>query len=198
MFNFSLIIQIKSSTKYTNMKQLIFFLCATSLLACASPKLLDVSTAPEADFTKYKTYDFYELTAIGDTTIEGFNAKVAYLKKAIVAEMDQRQFKQVKNNPDLLVNIGMAIKLEVQTRQTDWQTDGRMKYMGQRNYKWQSEGIEVGRYKRGAFTLHMVDAAKNHVLWTATIRGSLPDDTSKLAAFAQKSIETLFSKFPVK
>lgn len=180
------------------MKQLVFFLYATSLLACASPKLLDVSTSPEADFSQYKTYAFYELTANGDTITEGFNERVGYLKTAIAAEMNQRQFTQVKNNPDLFINIGIAIKLEVQTRQTSWQQDGMMRYMGQRNYKWQSEEVEIGRYRRGAFTLHIVDAAKNNVLWTATIRGSLPDDTSKSAAFAQKGVQTLFSKFPVK
>ena len=179
------------------MKQLSIILCACYLIACASPKVLDVSTAPEADFTKYKTYSFYELTAMGDTITEGFNERVGYLKKAIAAEMDQRQFKQVKNNPDLLINIGIAIKLEVQTRQTDWQTDGRMKYMGQRNYKWQSEEIEVGRYRRGAFTLHIVDAAKNHMLWTATIRGSLPDDSTKVPAFAQKAVTAMYKQFPV-
>ncbi len=179
------------------MKQLLIILFSIVLFACASPKVLDVSTAPEADFSKYKTYAFYELTAMGDTITEGFNERVGYLKKAIAAEMNQRQFKQVKDNPDLLINIGIAIKLEVQTRQTDWQTDGRMKYMGQRNYKWQSEEIEVGRYRRGAFTLHVVDAAKNHMLWTATIRGSLPDDTTKVAAFADKGVKALFGKFPV-
>jgi len=179
------------------MKQLLILLFSILLFACASTKVLDVSTAPEADFSKYKTFAFYEVTALGDTITEGFSDKVGYIKKAIIAEMEQRQFKQVKNNPDLLVNIGIAIKLEVQTRETDWRTDGMMKYVGQRNYKWQSKEIEVGRYRRGAFTLHVIDAAKNHMLWTATLRGSLPDDNAKVAAFASKSVQALFSKFPV-
>jgi hypothetical protein len=50
------------------MKQLLIILFSIVLFACASPKVLDVSTAPEADFSKYKTYAFYELTAMGDTT----------------------------------------------------------------------------------------------------------------------------------
>ena len=179
------------------MKQLFIILFSISLFACASPKVLDVSTAPEADFTKYKTYSFYEVTALGDTITEGFNERIGYLKKAITAEMEQRQFKQVNNNADLLINIGIAIKLEVQTRETDWRTDGMMKYMGQRNYKWESKEIEVGRYRRGAITLHIVDAAKNHMLWTATLRGSLPDDSTKVSSFAQKGISLLYKQFPV-
>jgi len=179
------------------MKQLIIILFSVSLFACSAPRVLDVSTAPEANFSQYKTFAFYEVTALGDTVTQGFNDKVGYIKKAITAEMEQRQFKQVNNNADLLINIGIAIKLEVQTRETDWRTDGMMKYVGQRNYKWQSKEIEVGRYRRGAFTLHVIDAAKNHMLWTATLRGSLPDDSSKVAAFANKSVKALFNKFPV-
>lgn len=179
------------------MKQLIIILFSVSLIACASSKVLDVSTAPEADFSQYKTFSFYELTAFGDTITEVFNDRVGYLKKVIASEMEQRQFKQVNNNADLLINIGIAIKLEVQTRETDWRTDGMMKYMGQRNYKWEAKEIEVGRYRRGAITLHIVDAAKNHMLWTATLRGSLPDDSTKVAAFADKGVKALFGKFPV-
>lgn len=92
---------------------------------------------------------------MGDTITEGFNERIGYLKKAITAEM------------------------------------------GQRNYKWESKEIEVGRYRRGAITLHIVDAAKNHMLWTATLRGSLPDDSTKVAAFAQKGVQALFNKFPI-
>lgn len=180
------------------MKQLIIILLSVSLIACSAPRILDVSTAPEANFSKYQTFSFYEVTALGDTITEGFNERIGYLKKAIATEMEQRQFKQVSNNADLLINIGIAIKLEVQTRETDWRTDGMMKYMGQRNYKWESKEIEVGRYRRGAITLHVVDAAKNHMLWTATLRGSLPDDSTKLAAFADKGVKALFSKFPAK
>lgn len=179
------------------MKKLFGFTMMILLLACASPKVLDVSTAPDANFSQYKTFAFYELTAMGDTITEGFNERVGYLKKAIASEMTQRQFKQVSQQADLLINIGIAIKLEVLTRQTSWAQDGMMRYMGQRNYKWQSEEIETGRYRKGAITLHIVDAAKNHMLWTATLKGALPDDSTKVVSAAAKGINTLFKQFPV-
>lgn len=167
------------------------------LIACSGPRVLDVATAPDANFSSYKTFAFYEVTAFGDTISDRFNERIAYLKKGIAREMEQRRFTQVEKNPDLFINIGVAVKLEVQTRQTTWPQDGIMRYMGQRNYKWQSEEVEVGRYRRGAITLHVVDAAKNHMLWTATLRGSLPDDSTKLTAFADKGLQALFTKFPV-
>lgn len=179
------------------MKKLAGFTMMILLLACASPRILDVATAPDVNFSNYKTFAFYEVTAFGDTISDRFNERIAYLKKGIAREMEQRRFTQVEKNPDLFINIGVAVKLEVQTRQTTWPQDGMMRYMGQRNYKWQSEEVEVGRYRRGAITLHVVDAAKNHMLWTATLKGSLPDDSTKLKSFADKGIQTLFTKFPV-
>ena len=179
------------------MKYLFISLLGTFLFSCSGPRLLDVATAPDANFSNYKTFAFYEVTAYGDTISDRFNERIAYLKKEIAQEMEQRRFTQVDKNPDLFVNIGVAVKLEVQTRETTWPQDGMMRYMGQRNYKWKSEEIEVGRYRRGAITLHVVDAAKNHMLWTATLKGSLPDDSTKLKSFADKGIQTLFTKFPV-
>lgn len=179
------------------MKQLFTILFTAFLFSCAGPRVLDVATAPDANFSNYKTFSFYEVTAFGDTITERFNDRIAYLKKGIAQQMEQRRFKQVQQNPDLFINIGVAIKLEVQTRETTWPQDGMMRYMGQRNYKWHAEEVEVGRYRRGAITLHVVDAAKNHMLWTATLKGSLPDDSTKLTNFADKGIQALFSKFPV-
>ena len=179
------------------MKYLFIPLLGLLFVSCSGPRLLDVSTAPDANFSNYKTFSFYEVTAFGDTISDRFNERMAYLKKEIAQEMEQRRFTQVDKNPDLFVNIGVAVKLEVQTRETTWPQDGMMRYMGQRNYKWKSEEIEVGRYRRGAITLHVVDAAKNHMLWTATLKGSLPDDSTKLKSFADKGIQTLFTKFPV-
>ena len=179
------------------MKYLFIALLGLLFVSCSGPRLLDVATAPEANFSNYKTFSFYEVTAFGDTISDRFNERMAYLKKEIAQEMEQRRFTQVDKNPDLFVNIGVAVKLEVQTRETTWPQDGMMRYMGQRNYKWKSEEIEVGRYRRGAITLHVVDAAKNHMLWTATLKGSLPDDSTKLKSFADKGIQTLFTKFPV-
>lgn len=179
------------------MKYLFIVLLGSLFVSCSGPRVLDLATAPDANFGNYKTFAFYEVTAFGDTITEQFNERIAYLKKGIAAQMEQRRFTQVPKNPDLFINIGVAIKLEVQTRETSWPQDGMMRYMGQRNYKWKSEEVEVGRYRRGAISLHVVDAAKNHMLWTATLRGSLPDDSTKLKTFADKGIQALFSKFPV-
>ena len=80
----------------------IISLFTAFLVSCASPRILDVATAPDANFSNYKTFAFYEVTAYGDTISDRFNERIAYLKKEIAQEMEQRRFTQVDKNPDPL------------------------------------------------------------------------------------------------
>lgn len=179
------------------MKTSLFIIPAMFFLfACSSIKVANVTTAPGTDFKQYKTFGFYELQASGDTVSIHFTERVGYLKDAISAEMTGRGF-TASARPDLLINIGIVVKEEIQTRTTNWQTDGRYTYVGQRNYKWESKEIEVGRYRRGAVTLHMVDAAKNTLLWEGTVKGIMPDAEKNLPKAVTAGIKELFLQFPV-
>ena len=112
--------------------------------------------------------------------------------------MKQRGYVQQTAQPDLLINIGLVVKEQVQTRQTDWRTDGAPRYMGQRNYTWKSEEIEVGRYREGTVTVHVVDAARKQMLWKGGAKGIIPDKQKQLPALAGEAMKELFSKYPGK
>lgn len=179
------------------MKTSLFIIPAIFFLfACSSIKVANVTTAPGTDFKQYKTFGFYELQASGDTVSIHFTERVGYLKDAISAEMTGRGF-TASARPNLLINIGIVVKEEIQTRTTNWQTDGRYTYVGQRNYKWQSKEIEVGRYRKGAATLHIVDAAKSTLLWEGTVNGIMPDDEKNLPKVVAEGMKELFLQFPV-
>jgi hypothetical protein len=171
-------------------------IAAMSITACTTTRVANVETAPGADLKQYQTFGFYELKASGDTTMAHFDERVNLIKDAITAEMTKRGFK-VSANPQLLVNIGIVVKEEIQTRTTDWQTDGRYTYVGQRNYKWESKEVEVGRYRQGAITLHVVDAAKNVMLWRGTVNGVMPDDENNIPKAVAAGMKELFLQFPV-
>jgi hypothetical protein len=95
------------------------------------------------------------------------------------------------------VNIGIQVESKTQTRETDWRTDGRYKYTGQRNYSWKSEEVVVGYYKEGTVTIHVVDAAKNSMVWKGTVKDILPSKASKVAELAKAAMKSLFEKYPV-
>jgi hypothetical protein len=167
------------------------------LVACSSTKVLQSETAPGADLTKYKTYAFYQTTATGDTIPARFNEGIALVKEAISAQLTSRGFVQTSTNPDLLVNLGVAVKETAQTRQTDWRTDGRVQYIGQRNYSWKSEEIITGYYKEGTLDVNLVEAASKKMVWKGTVQDVLPEKIKNLPETVNKSITGLFAKFPV-
>ncbi|TAF50482.1 MAG: DUF4136 domain-containing protein [Sphingobacteriia bacterium] len=178
------------------MRKMLFIAALALLGACAGPAVMNTKTAPGADFSQYKTFSFYDLTASGDTVSAGFNDRIGVLKSAIGDQLKARGFQPAAQG-DLRVNIGLVVKEEVQTRQTDWRTDGRYKYVGQRNYTWQSEEIEVGRYRTGTVTLHLVDAAKNSMVWKGSVNGVLPEKEKNLPKVANEAMAELFKQFPV-
>jgi hypothetical protein len=111
--------------------------------------------------------------------------------------MTKRGYQQSSQNPDLFINLGIAVKQKAQMRETDWRTDGRMAYIGQRNYKWKSEEIVVGYYKEGTLDLNLVDVRANKMIWKATVKDILPEKSKNLPSTINTAIASLFSRFPV-
>lgn len=179
------------------MKKYILVLLVTAVSACSDVRILRAESGENVDFSKYKTFDFFTVSASGDTITGIFNARIHMLKEAISTELTKRGYRQAGNNPDMLVNIGIKIKEEVQTRQTDWKTDGATRYIGQRNYTWKSEEVEIARYREGTVALHLVDAAQNKMIWKGVMSSVVSEKNSNVQEAVQKKIKELFKKFPV-
>lgn len=180
------------------MRILFFIMMCVSLTACSGVKVLPTESADGVDWAKYRSYDFYQVDASGDTVSAQFASGVSVLKQAIAQEMKQRGYTQTSTQPDLLINIGLVVKEQIQTRQTDWRTDGAPRYIGQRNYSWKSEEIEVGRYREGTVTVHVVDAMRKQLLWKGGAKGIIPDKQNQLPALANEAMKELFIKYPGK
>jgi len=181
------------------MKKYYFFLLTVAVVTLFACSGISVATDsdPTANFSQYKTFGYYKIEASGDTISHGFAKRVGYLKDAITGEMTKRGYTFQENKPDLTINIGLIAENKVQTRETNWRTDGRYTYMGQRNYGWSAGEVEVGRYREGTVTLHVVDAANNKMIWTGSANGVLPEKEKNLPDMAVTSMAELFKKFPV-
>jgi hypothetical protein len=166
------------------------------LVSCSPMKITYTQSTEPVDFSKYKTFNFYELKASGDTISKDFAERTSILKSAIATEMNKRGYVQTNNNADLLLNIGIVVREQTQTRQTDFRTDAP-KYMGQRNYSWKSEELILGYYREGAVSLDVVDAKENKAVWKASIEGIVPSKKSSLQRQAENGMKRLFAKYPV-
>ena len=131
------------------MKNLI--IVAVLILAfasCAPVKVANVSNlSPKAEGKSYKTYNIGGLE-LKSKQGENFSKNLQHVVAAIDREMQAKGFQRGPVDPDLLINLGMAITDEVQTRETTIQ-DARyhVNYSGGRSYGWKSEEIVVDEYQ---------------------------------------------------
>ena len=165
------------------------------LTACSSSKVLNTEKADNVDFSAYKTFDFYQVEARGDTISQKFNERVAKLQHAIAIKMQKLGYLLSKTNPDLQINIGIVVREETQTRQTDFRTDAP-RYIGQRRYSWKSEEVETGRYREGTVTVHIIDTKQNKLIWKGAVEDIIPKKESRIDAAFKKGVDKLLSGYP--
>ncbi len=86
----------------------IFFMLL--LAGCSSSKVLKTEKSEGADFSSYKTFDFYKVEARGDTNSQKFNENIEKLEDAIAIKLQKFGYLLSKTNPDLLINIGVVVR----------------------------------------------------------------------------------------
>lgn len=173
------------------MKTLFIIPIALAVLSCSGVRILNSEANQGFNLSNYKTFNFYEMEASGDTAAN-FSTNVELLKKEIEKQLVLKGLSRSDANADLRVNVGIVVQEKIQTRETTLQDAPR--YMGQRNYSWKSEEIEVGRYKEGTVTVHLVDPNNSTLMWKGAVEGVVPSNKSKLSSTIQDAMEKLFSK----
>jgi hypothetical protein len=149
------------------------------LISCASPRIVSAEKADNIPFNKYKTYNFY--------------AEDDSLSKQLAWGLGVA--KQANLDADLLINLGMVVKEQVETRQTDFQQDAP-RYIGQRRYSWKSEEVEAGRYNQGTISVHVVDGKENRMVWKGVVESVVPKRQQKVQQAIREGIQKLFTRLP--
>ncbi len=176
------------------MKKLsVLFILIT--FGCSSVNIKGVDKAESFSISKYKTFSFYEVNTGGDAIGPNHQENLKLIKEAIVKEMGVKGVTLTGDNPDLLVNIGIVVTSEVQTRETSFANPAdRQVYMGQRSYSWQSQEVEVGTYRQGTVTVHLVDRAANELVWQGSADSVLPEKQKNIPALIVEGMQKLFEK----
>ena len=174
-------------------------ICA-AFLTCifSSMALSQGSSDGSIDFTSYKTYAFPSIQ-VNDTALLNYKDRLLMVQRAIESELTSRGYEiTTLGSADLLMNIGITIVEEVQTRESDIREGAQ--YTGQRNYHKEAGEVVVSYYKRGTVTLDVVDVAKNKMIWQGVSDGVVKEDRTdkKAQKNVNRGMKNLFKKFPVK
>jgi hypothetical protein len=174
----------------------VLALLSIFLFGCGtSYKILKPKKEEGFKLADYPTFGFFDIEAQGDTIPESFEKNIGTIKKAISENLQKRGLDEARD-PGLKINIATSVKEQIQTRQTDFRTDGLPRYMGQRRYSWKSEEVPVGKYRQGALMIDIVDAANNKMVWQGGVEGVIPEKSQNFDQDVNKAITDIIARIP--
>lgn len=172
---------------------ILFILFLIVFTGCSSGyKILKPEKESNFRLSDYPTFGFYDIEAKGDTVSATFEKNIAIIKDAISRSLEGKGLNQAQD-PALKINIAISVQEKIQTRETNFQNDGRPQYMGQRRYSWKSKEVEVGRYKMGTLLIDLVDPATNKMVWKGGGEGVLPGKEKDFTKGANELVYQIFS-----
>ncbi|MFN5169900.1 MAG: DUF4136 domain-containing protein [Cyclobacteriaceae bacterium] len=176
-------------------KSIACIVAAILVSACSSVRIKDVDRAPAFTLSQYKTFSFYDIEASGDALGPKAQENAKLLMQAVSKQLNSRGLLYQEKGGELLVNIGVTVMEEVQTRETSFANPGdRMAYVGQRNYHWESSEVAVGTYRNGSAALELVEAKSNSLKWRGVAESVLPDKEKNLPGLIDEAMAKLIAR----
>lgn len=180
----------------TRFKALFLVACTLALAACASGPNVRSDAAPGVNFADFKTWGFYSplnTDASGVSTIT-----TQHLRTSVTREMNAAGFTYSDNNPDLLVNFGVATRNRT--------TQGPSANVGVGYHRRTSSGMGMGMSMQtnntntrtvtdGTLVIDIVDRERNEQVWTGSIAGELPRSGAS-AEVIDRAVTQIFRQFP--
>ncbi len=190
---------MKSSRRTSHGLRSLLALAALALLAaCATGPQIHTDADPQADFSRYRTYSFYQPLAMEQS---GYSSYLSdQLKTSIRRQMDARGYRFDAANPDLKVNFQGVVRERTDVYQVP-RSDVQFFYSYRaRSYVgfpvWYDE-TRVSQYTEGTLTVDLVDAAQNRLVWTGDAIGRVTQKSAQeRAVAADQAINAIFAKYP--
>jgi len=180
--------------KIEKMKLNAFIIIAVTLLitSCSSALKVYSEHDKKADFSQYKTFNFYE---IKEEHLKMKEVNRRRLAMAIELELGRKGIKRSMDNPDLLVNLYSFInRKENVTANSNQNAVG---YYGAASPYGTAIGISVSNprsyssyYTKGTVTFDLVDRKENKLILEglAKIDASESDDADRIINYAVKKV----------
>jgi hypothetical protein len=193
---------MQTRTKLTRFLKFVILASIALLMAsCASKPDIKSDYDHTTDFSKYKTYGFFNPMGIESPNYSSIYGSI--FRDAISKEMESRGYRE-SDNPDLMINV--SGRLQDKTRVTTTSDP----YMGGNYYgyrrgaygAWGGYGYgtttHVSNYTEGTVNVDMVDRAQKRMVWEGVAVGRINEkntpDQSRANIYA--GIGEMFSGYP--
>jgi hypothetical protein len=165
---------------------------AVLVASCSSSVKVSHNADPEANFTKYKTYDWRPMENNQQNPdnwlIEDADKAETMVKDRLTVALEKQGYRRDSVHPDLRVIIVGGTDVWVDTKMMYWG------YVG-----WSEDYPKYNTYKKGTLIIDLVDAETNQLVW----RG-VAEETFRTRDLTDKAVETtldeailrMFKTFP--
>jgi hypothetical protein len=184
-----------------SLQRLVLIAAVLLLTACASGPKIQTNYDPSVDFSKYRTYGFFN-----PMSVEGENYSTIYgavFREAIGREMEARGYVR-SEEPDLLINVSARMQEKIQVSQTS-AAPYHGGYYGYRagfydpwgGYGWNTQ-THVSQYTEGTVNVDVVDRAQKRMVWEGVAIGRLKEDltNTEVRERISNGVATMFEEYP--
>lgn len=172
---------------------------AALLSACVTGPRIRSETDPEADFSRYRTWAFYEPIAMEENA--GYSTWITERIRADIRNaMNARGYTFDAKSPDLKVNFQGIVQ-----ERTDVYSTPMVDYQYFYSYRsrryvpvgyWYDQ-VHVSNYTEGTLTVDLVDAQRNRLVWTGDAIGRVTRKApQERLQDVDRAIFEIFQRFP--
>ena len=188
------------NTRPIRYSTLVVMLTALFLASgCASGPSILSDYDPTADFSQYRTYNFFPDAGPESTNYQSFFSR--YVTAAISKEMESRGYVK-SDDPDLLINFNAI--LQEKTKVTTSPAPYAGGYYGYRRGfydPWMGYGYaeqtHVSQYTEGTFNIDIVDAREKKLIFEAVGTGRVSQQVlDELEERVNEAVPRYFAKYP--
>lgn len=181
--------------------RLLLALSLVALAAGCSSNKIRSDYDPTADFSQYRTYNFFEGAGPEGTQYQSFFSR--YMIAAISREMEARGYVK-SDDPDLLVNFNAILQEKTDVRTTPASPTVYGGYYGYRasfydpwgGYGYGTE-THVSQYTEGTFNIDLVDARRKRLVWEAVGIGRVTQKAlEELEERVNAGVARFFEQYP--
>jgi hypothetical protein len=189
----------------TVFKKISRFVCLSSavllLASCASKPTIETDYDHTIDFSRYKTYGFFNPMGIENPNYSSIYGSI--FRDAIGKEMDSRGYRQ-SDNPDLLINVSGRLqdKTKVTTTSDPYMGGGYYGYRRGAYGPWGGYGYgtttHVSNYTEGTVNVDIVDREQKRMVWEGVAVGRVTGDKTndETRANIYSGIKDMFAGYP--
>jgi hypothetical protein len=174
------------------------------LAACAIEPRIHSLHDPQADFSRFTTYNFAPEAGAGEQYTSLLTRNLQY---AIAQEMESRGYRR-GDNPDLLVNFKVRTREKIDVhempvmRSSPFYTPYPYPYYYSYRFgfynPWPYYAYEtrIVQYTEGTLNIDLIDAPARQLVWEGAAIGRVREDKENMPEYVREVVASIFERYP--